>query len=291
LWKTLRLENRMARAIWSGSISFGMVSIPVKLYGATESKDISFNLLHATCGTRLQQRRWCPTDEVDVPWNETARGYEYSKGQYVVLTEEDFERLPLPSKHTIDLSAFVEEKEIDPVFYERSYYLEPSERAEKPYALLLKALEQRKLTAVATITIRKKEQLCAIRAHEGTIMLETLYYPDEIRADRGMDLSSVKVSDRELEMAFTLIDIFRKPFDPSEYQDHYREALAELIEAKLEGKEVVTAPAARDTRVLDLADALKRSVEAAKKEAPKAKPPARARTRATRAPKRTRKVG
>jgi DNA end-binding protein Ku len=291
LWKTLRLENRMARAIWSGSISFGIVSIPVKLYGATESKDISFNLLHATCGTRLQQRRWCPTDEVDVPWNETARGYEYSKGQYVVLTEEDFERLPLPSKHTIDLSAFVEEKEIDPVFYERSYYLEPSERAEKPYALLLKALEQRKLTAVATITIRKKEQLCAIRAHEGTIMLETLYYPDEIRADRGMDLSSVKVSDRELEMAFTLIDIFRKPFDPSEYQDHYREALAELIEAKLEGKEVVTAPAARDTRVLDLADALKRSVEAAKKEAPKAKPPARARTRATRAPKRTRKVG
>lgn len=281
----------MARAIWSGSISFGMVSIPVKLFGATESKDISFNLLHATCGTRLQQRRWCPTDEIDVPWNETARGYEYAKGQYVVLTEEDFERLPLPSKHTIDLSAFVEEKEIDPVFYERSYYLEPTERAEKPYSLLLKALEQRKLTAIATITIRKKEQLCAIRAHEGTIMLETLYYPDEIRADRGMDLSGVKVSDRELEMAFTLIDIFRKPFDPSEYQDHYREALAELIEAKLEGKQVVTAPAARDTRVLDLADALKRSVEAARKEGGKPKPPARARTRAGRAPKRTRKVG
>jgi DNA end-binding protein Ku len=281
----------MARAIWSGSISFGMVSIPVKLYGATESKDISFNLLHATCGTRLQQRRWCPTDEVDVPWNETARGYEYAKGQYVVLTEEDFERLPLPSKHTIDLSAFVEEKEIDPVFYERSYYLEPSDRAEKPYALLLKALEQRKLTAVATITIRKKEQLCAIRAHEGTIMLETLYYPDEIRTERGTDLSNVKVSDRELEMAFTLIDIFRKPFDPGEYQDHYREALAELIEAKLEGKQVVTAPAARDNRVLDLADALKRSVEAAKKDAAKPKPPARARTRAARSPRRTRKVG
>ena len=116
----------MARAIWSGSISFGMVSIPVKLFGATESKDISFNLLHATCGTRLQQRRWCPTDEVDVPWNETARGYEYAKGQYVMLTDEDFERLPLPSKHTIELTSFVEEKEIDPVFYERSYYLEPA---------------------------------------------------------------------------------------------------------------------------------------------------------------------
>jgi DNA end-binding protein Ku len=281
----------MARAIWSGSISFGMVSIPVKLFGATESKDISFHLLHSTCGTRLQQRRWCPTDEVDVPWNEVSRGYEYAKGQYVVLTDEDFERLPLPSKHTIELSAFVEEKEIDPVYYERSYYLEPGERAQKPYALLLKALEKKGLTAIATITIRKKEQLCAIRVHEGTIMLETLYYPDEIRTERGMDLGNVKVSDRELEMAFTLIDIFRKPFDPSEYQDHYREALAELIEAKLEGKQVVKAPAARETRVIDLADALKRSVEAAKKEAAKPKPPARARSRATRAPRRTRKVG
>jgi DNA end-binding protein Ku len=282
----------MARAIWSGSISFGMVSIPVKLFGATESKDISFHLLHATCGTRLQQRRWCPTDEVDVPWNETARGYEYAKGQYVMLTDEDFEQLPLPSKHTIDLSAFVEEKEIDPVYYERSYYLEPNERSEKPYALLVKALEQKKLTAIATITIRKKEQLCAIRVHEGTLMLETLYYPDEIRNERGMDLNGVKVSDRELDMAFTLIDIFRKPFDPSEYQDHYREALAELIEAKLEGKEVVTAPPARETRVLDLADALKRSVEAAKKGATaKPKPPARARTRASKPARRTRKVG
>jgi DNA end-binding protein Ku len=280
----------MARAIWSGSISFGMVSIPVKLYGATESKDISFHLLHATCGTRLQQRRWCPTDEVDVPWNETARGYEYAKGQYVMLTEEDFERLPLPSKHTIDLSAFVEEKEIDPVFYERSYYLEPGERAEKPYALLLKALEEKSLTAIATITIRKKEQLCAIRPHDGTIMLETLYYPDEIRMERGVDLGHVKVSDRELEMAFTLIDIFRKPFDPSEYHDRYREALAQLIEAKLEGKQVVKAPPAREARVFDLADALKRSVEAAKKGA-KPKPPVRARTRPSRPPRRTRKVG
>jgi DNA end-binding protein Ku len=279
----------MARSIWSGSISFGMVTIPVKLYGATQSKDIRFHLLHATDGARLQQKRWCPTDDAEVPWSETVRGYEYAKGQYVVLTEEDFERLPLPSKHVIDLSAFVEEREIDPVFYERSYYLEPGERAEKPYALLLKALAERKLNAVATITMRQKEQLCVLRSHEGTIMLETLYYPDEIRLERGANLDNVKVSDRELEMAFTLIDILRRPFDPSEYHDHYREALAQLIEAKLEGKEVVTTPAARDTRVFDLADALKRSVEAAKKAKPK--PPARARSRATRPARRPRKVG
>jgi DNA end-binding protein Ku len=280
----------MARAIWSGSISFGMVSIPVKLFGATQSKDIRFNLVHATCGTRLQQRRWCPTDEVEVPWSETARGYEYSKGQYVLLTDEDFERLPLPSKHTIELTAFVEEREIDPVFYERSYYLEPDERGGKAYALLLKALEQKGLTAVATIAIRQKEQLCAIRAHEGAIVLETLFYPDEIRLQSGVDLGNVKVSDRELEMAFTLIDIFRKPFDPGEYQDHYREALAQLIEAKLEGKEVSKAPPAREAGVFDLAEALKRSVEVAKKGA-KPKPAGRARSRPSRPQRRTRKVG
>jgi DNA end-binding protein Ku len=278
----------MPRAIWSGSISFGMVTIPVKLFGATESRDIRFNLLHATCGTKLEQKRWCPTDEVEVPWTETARGYEFSKGQYVMLTDEDFERLPLPSKHTIELSAFVEEREIDPVFYEKSYYLGPAERAEKPYALLLKALEEKKLSATASITIRKKEQLCVLRPHDGVIMLETLFYPDEIRQDRGIDLEKVKVSERELDMAFTLIELLKKPFDPSEYRDHYREALAQLIEAKLEGKQVVSAPPSREAGVLDLAEALKRSVEAAKKGGKKA--PARTRARPTRT-RRTRKVG
>jgi DNA end-binding protein Ku len=276
----------MARAIWSGSVSFGMVSIPVKLYGATESKDIRFQLVHATCGTKLQQRRWCPTDEVEVPWAEVARGYEYSKGQYIILTDEDFEQLPLPSKHIIELNAFVAEREIDPVFYENSYYLEPDERGEKPYALLLKALEQKELSAVGSITIRKKEQLCVIRPHSGTIMLETLYYPDEIRQERGIDLDKVKVSAREMEMAFTLIELLKRPFDPSEYKDHYREALAQLIEAKLEGKEVATSPPTAEARVFDLAEALKRSVEAAKK-AKKAP----AGTRARPARRRTRKVG
>jgi len=280
----------MARAIWSGSISFGMVSIPVKLYGATESKDISFHLLHAKCGTRLKQVRWCPTDEEEVPWSDTVRGYEYAKGEYVRLTNEDFEKLPLPSRHVIDLSAFVEESEIDPVYYERSYYLAPDERAEKPYSLLLKAMERKGLTAVATITIRNKEQLCAIRPRDGVIMLETLYYPDEVRAPE-VDTSGAKVNDRELDMAFTLIELLKKPFEPDEYHDHYREALSQLIEAKLEGRDVVKAPEARETRVLDLADALRKSVEAARKGG-KAKPAAKpaARRPATRAARRTRKV-
>ncbi|MBA2628159.1 MAG: Ku protein [Gemmatimonadales bacterium] len=265
----------MARAMWSGVISFGMVSIPVKLYPATSSRDISFNLLHATCGSRVQQKRWCPTDEVEVPWSETMRGYEYAKGDYVTLTDEDFERLPLPSKHTIELTAFVQESEIDPVYYEKSYYLEPDKKGEKPYALLLKALEKKNLTAIATITIRKKEQLCTIRPREGTIMLETLYYPDEVTMQRGVDLGDVKVTDRELDMAFTLIELLRKPFEPDEYHDHYREALSELIEAKLDGKQVVKSPAPKDSKVIDLADALRKSVAAARKNG-RAKPPARA---------------
>jgi DNA end-binding protein Ku len=277
----------MARAIWSGSIGFGMVSIPVKLYGATESKDISFNLLHATCGTRLKQVRWCPTDEQEVPWSETVRGYQYAKDQFVTLTDEDFEQLPLPSKHTIDLTAFVQESEIDPVHYERSYYLAPDERAEKPYALLMRALEEKGLTAVATITIRKKEQLCALRPKDGALMLETLYYPDEIRAQPEIELGKTKITDRELDMAFTLIDLLRKPFDPEEYKDHYREALTQLIEAKLEGREVVTSPAAAESKVIDLADALRKSVEAARKSKPKRAARPRTRPAARRA---TRKV-
>ena len=279
----------MARAIWSGSISFGMVTIPVKLFGATESKDISFNLLHATCGTRLKQVRWCSTDEVEVPWNETARGYEYAKGQFVVLTDEDFEKLPLPSKHTIEISAFVAEAEIDPVFYERSYYLAPDERGEKPYALLMQALAEKKLAAVAAITIRKKEQLCVLRPQGGAMMLETLYYPDEIRAQPEVETKGAKVTGRELEMAFTLIELLRKPFDPEEYKDHYREALEAMIEAKLEGKEVVSSPEARESKVIDLADALRKSVEAARKSSKPAKASARRRPEPA-ARRRTRKV-
>lgn len=279
----------MARAIWSGSIGFGMVNIPVKLFGATESKDISFNLLHATCGTRLKQLRWCPTHEQEVPWSETVRGYAYAKDQFVTLTDEDFEKLPLPSKHTIELSAFVKEDEIDPVYYERSYYLEPDAKNEKAYALLLRALEEKSLTGIATITMRKKEQLCSIRGQDGTLMLETLFYPDEVQLEREVDLSKVKIDNRELDMAFALIDLLKKPFDPAEYKDHYREALAEVIDAKLEGKDVVTSPPPRDTKVIDLADALARSVAAARKGGAAAAAPKGRRRTAAAPPRRTRK--
>ena len=181
----------------------------------------------------------------------------------------------------------MKEDEIDPVYYERSYHLAPDERAEKAYTLLIRTLEKKGLTAIANITIRKKEQLCALRPKDGALMLETLYYPDEIRVQPEMDLEKVKISDRELEMAFALIDLLRKPFDPEEYKDHYREALHQLIEAKLEGREVVESPAPKESKVIDLADALRRSVEAAKKSKPKRAARPRTRPAARRA---TRKV-
>jgi len=255
----------MPRSIWNGLISFGMVSIPVKLFTATDSKDISFHLLHRECNSRLKQLRWCPVCEREVEWGETVRGYEYAKEQHVIMTDEDFDKLPLPSKRTIELAAFVKAEEIDPVYYEKSYYLEADEVGIKPFALLMKALREKNLTAVAKIAIRNKERLCALRPMDGTLMLETLYYPDEIRVERGTEVPEVQVSDRELEMASTLIDLLADSFEPEKYQDDYRRALMEIIEAKLQGEEFVEAPAAAPAKVTDLMAALKASVEAAKK--------------------------
>jgi DNA end-binding protein Ku len=254
----------MPRSIWNGVISFGMVSIPVKLYNATESKDISFHQLHQVCGSRLKQLRWCPNCNREVEWGEIDRGYEYAKEQHVVLTEEDMSKLPLPSKRSIDLSAFVKAEEIDPVYYDKSYYLEPEDTGKKPYTLLMRALKEKELTAVATIAIRNKERLCALRPYDGTMILETLLYPDEIRVQKGTELPEVKISANELKMAFSLIDLMAHSFEPEEYKDRYREAVMEVIEAKLQGAEIVEAPPAPRGKVVDLMDALKASVAAAK---------------------------
>jgi DNA end-binding protein Ku len=254
----------MPRSIWKGAVSFGMVSIPVKLFGATENKDIAFRQLHEECGSRLKQQRWCPICEREVEWGEVQRGYEYASDQHVILSEEDFAKLPLPSRHTIELSAFVKAEDIDPIYYEKSYYLEPEETGIKPFALLMRALKEKELTAVAKVAIRNKEQLCALRAYNGTLMLETLFYPDEIRVEKDTEVPEVKVSDKELTMAFSLIDLMADEFEPEKYTDDYRSALMEIIEAKLAGQEIVEAPAPAKGKVVNLMAALKASVEAAK---------------------------
>ena len=254
----------MPRSIWNGVISFGMVSIPVKLYTATEDKDISFRQLHKECGARLKQLRWCPECDRAVEWDEVVRGYEYAKDEHVVMTEDDFEKLPLPSKQTVELAAFVKADQIDPIYYQKTYYLEPDEKGVKPYALLMQALKDKDLTGIAKIAVRNKEQLCALRTMDGSLVLETLYYPDEIR-EVPFEIPEQQFTKAEMKMAHALIDLLEQDFDPAEFQDEYRAALQQVIDAKLDGVDVAAPAVARPAKVTDLMSALKASVAAAKK--------------------------
>src|SRR5919202_2425038 len=215
----------MPRPIWKGAITFGMISIPVKLYGATESKDLAFNTLHAECKSRLRQKRWCPVHDREVAADEVVRAYEYSKDQYVEVTDEDLEGLPVASRHTIELTAFVKQSEIDPVYYERTYYLEPEQVGLKPYALLMRALKAKEVSAVAKIALRNKESLCVLRPAGDSLVLETLFYPDEIRHLEEAPSPEVLVSQPEMAMALSLFDLLEEPFDPGKYHDEYRVAL------------------------------------------------------------------
>lgn len=252
-----------ARSIWNGVVSFGMVSIPVRMYPATSSKDLSFNELHQVCKGRLKRQRWCPHCQREVAGDEVIKGYEYTKGQYVEMTEEDFEKLPLPSKHTIEVAQFVKGEQIDPVYYDTAYVLEPEDLGKKPFALLMHAMRAKGLTAVAHITIRKREQLCALRPQGGNLMLETLYYADELRVQMDKEESEVQLTAAEQGLAESLVDMLAGDFDPKEYKDAYREALTEVIAAKLEGKELITPPD-EPAQVMDLMEALRASIEQAK---------------------------
>jgi DNA end-binding protein Ku len=259
--------HAVPRSIWKGNITFGMVSIPVRLFGATEDKDVSFHLLHQPDHARIKFKRWCPIDDREVPPEELVRAYEVTKDHYVELTDEELAGLPLPSKHTIELSAFVDASQIDPIYYEKSYYLEPEETGLKPYALLVRVLGQKGVTGVAKIALRNKERLCALRPLDGTLVLETLYYPDEIR-ERQVDLPNVLVNEREMAVAGSLVDALAEPFRPEQYHDEYREAVLELISSRAHGRAVVAAEGAPAAKVTDLMEALKASVEAARKRKP-----------------------
>jgi len=256
----------MPRPIWKGAITFGMISIPVRLYGATESKDLAFNTLHRECKSRLKQKRWCPVHDREVSTDEVVRAFEYVKDQYIEIEDDDLEKLPIPSKHTIELNSFVKQAEIDPVYFERTYYLEPEQVGLKPYALLMRALKTKQVSAMAKIALRNKESLCVLRPSEhGVLMLETLFYPDEIRTQDLPESPDVLVSQPELNMALSLVEMLEEPFDPRKYNDDYRGALLEVIEAKRSGQELVATPEAPVAKTVDLMAALKASLEAAKK--------------------------
>src|SRR5687768_12775690 len=227
----------MVRPTWKGVISFGMVNIPVHLTPAVRSQDVSFRTLHAKCKTPLREKRWCPVCDREVAQDEVARGYQYAKDKYVVLSEEDLEELPLASKHTIALQAFVKDEDIDPIYYGKTYCLEPEEAGLKGYALLYKALEERGLVAIAKVALQRKERLCALRTAGSGMLLDTLHYADEIREEDRPKTPTALVNKKELDVAYSFINALTEDFDPDSYKDEYRDAVMEMIEAKLEDKD------------------------------------------------------
>jgi len=256
---------RAPRAIWSGTISFGMVSIPVRLYTATESHDVRFHLLHKRDGVRLKNVRWCPKDEKAVPWDEVVRGFEYAKGNYVPISDEDLEHVPVKTVHTVDISDFVKLEDVDPIYFDKAYYLAPEETGVKAFWLLRQALEQTGRAAVAKVAIRDKENLCLVRPYQDVLSMETMFYANEIRSTEEIAVDQARVSPKELQMAVSLIENLSDGFDPQRYEDEYQAALKKLIDAKVEGAPLPAPPSAKGDKVVDLMAALRASVEATRK--------------------------
>ncbi|GAA3233160.1 non-homologous end joining protein Ku [Nonomuraea helvata] len=256
------------RSIWKGAISFGLVTIPVKLYSATEQKDVSFHQVHREDGGRIRYKRVCTVDGEEVPYSDIAKGYELASGEMVVLTDEDFEGLPLTTSRRIDVLQFAPAEQIDPIYFAKSYYLEPDAQGAKPYVLLRNALESSGQVAVVKVALRQRESLATLRVRDGVFVLETMLWPDEIRKpDFAFLDEDVEVRPQELKMAESLITTMESDFDASEYHDAYREALQQVIEAKVAGKEVIPPQEEEEARpAVDLMAALRASVEAAKRE-------------------------
>lgn len=253
-----------ARAIWRGALSFGTVSIPVKLYTATRDNDISFNMLHRTDEARIRQARICTEEEDEIPYAEIVRGFEYDKDQYIVISDDELKALPLATKHQVEVTTFVREDEVDPIYYEKSYYLQPEPVGEKAFAMLVQLLDEKGVQGIGKVAIREKERLCSVRVNRGVLMLSTMRYADEVELDHERP-PQVAVSDAELQMAFALIEMLQKPFAPEDYKDNYREALLEVIRAKLAGTELPEFEAKPATEEVDLVAALQASVEALKR--------------------------
>jgi DNA end-binding protein Ku len=257
------------RAIWKGAISFGLVSIPVKLYSATEQKDVSFHQVHGADGGRIRYRRVCTVDGQEVAYQDIAKGYELPGGEVVVLTDEDFAELPLSTSRSIDVLEFVPLEQVDPIFFDRSYYLEPEPAGAKAYVLLRQALEGSGRVALVKVALRQRESLATLRVRDGVFVLEMMLWPDEIREpDFAFLDEAVDVRPQEVQMAGSLIETLAGDFHPEQYSDDYRVALQQLIEAKVAGREVVAPPepAAEPGAVVDLMAALRASVEAAREQ-------------------------
>jgi DNA end-binding protein Ku len=260
----------MARAIWSGSISFGLVNIPVKLYSAVSRKTVRFHQIDAESGQRIRQQRVNPGSGEEVPYEQIVKGYEISPDRYVTITPEELEALEPQKTRTIDIEQFVDLEQIDPIYYDHPYYLAPDKGAAKPYKLLLDAMEEADKVAIARVVIRSKENLVALRSYGGAITMETMLFPDEVTQPESIEElaavdGDVKTTKRELDMAKQLIESLSGDFDPSEYRDEYRERVLDMIERKAAGETItIEEPVAEKKEVPDLMAALEASIAASK---------------------------
>jgi DNA end-binding protein Ku len=256
------------RPIWSGTISFGLVSVPVRMFPATESKEVRFHFLHKKDLTPIAYEKVRRDDREPVDPDEIVRGFEIEKGRYVPLEDEDLDRLDVELTHSIDICDFVSLDEIDPVYFRKAYYLLPAGGAEKPYRLLVRALEETGRVAIAKVVIRNKQHLAAVRPYEGVLLLETMYYSDEVRKPEALDgdLAKPRLQKAEVELAKSLVENLSGTFEPDKYDDQYRKELLDLIRAKAEGQPLPEPVEEQEGEVVDLMAALRESVERTKKQ-------------------------
>jgi DNA end-binding protein Ku len=257
----------MARAIWSGALSFGLVNVPVKLVTAVTQKEVRFNMLHAKDGARIQLKRFCSKEEKEVPYEEIVKGFQVSKGRYVTLEKEELQAIAPRASRAIEIQDFVELAEIDPIYYEATYYLVPEASAARPYALLHQAMSRTGKVAIASFVLRTRESLCCVRPRGSALALSTMNRADEVISEESLELPKIsKPTERELQMAEQLVASLSGAFDPDRYPDRHREQVLELVERKAEGQTIeAPEPERQPAEVVSLADALTASLEAARR--------------------------
>lgn len=265
----------MAASVWKGHLTFGLVSLPVKLFSAARSEAIHFNQLHKTDHSRVKQVLYCALEDKPVSRADLVKGFEYEKDQYVVVEEEEIKRVAPKTASTMEILEFVKAAEVDTIYYESSYYMAPDKAGEKPYALLFEALRRTGYVALARVAMHSREHVVILRPGESGILMHTMYYPDEIRHVDEFRTDKALVQEKELKLALTLVESLAAPFEPEKYKDGYRENLKALIAAKVEGREMVETPQAQKLApVVDIMEALKKSLAEIKKPVRSAPAPA-----------------
>jgi DNA end-binding protein Ku len=257
----------MASSVWKGHLTFGLVSFPIRLFSAARSETISFNLLHKEDHSRIKQVTFCQKEDKPVPRTDLVKGYEYEKDHYVVIDEDDIKKVAPKTARVMEILEFVKADQVDPIYLESSYYVAPDEGGEKPYALLFQALRESKYYAVAKVAMHNREHIIVLRPGAKGILSHTMYFQDEIRQVEEFRTDTSLVKDKELDMAKMLISSLEADFEPQKYHDEYRENLQKMIEAKIEGKKVVAAPTEHVAPVIDIMEALKRSLAEKRKPA------------------------